>query len=124
MGWRGFEFVHHHSRTLFCRAVPNLSITIRNFLIAVGEQTPVLRVGLRALDVAVEWLARQEEVHAVGLVARYGKRNEQAQWIVQSGDVDSRGVWAHGLRGQGQLVSVLKKPFTSYVPLIKGTLPY
>jgi hypothetical protein len=34
MGWRGFGFVHH-SRTLFCRAVPNLSITIRNFFIAV-----------------------------------------------------------------------------------------
>jgi hypothetical protein len=45
-------------------------------------------------------------VHAVGLVARYEKRNEQAQWIVQSGEVDMRTVWAHGLRGQGQLVGV------------------
>jgi hypothetical protein len=36
MGRRGFGFVHH-SRTLFCRAVPNLSITIRNFFIAVGR---------------------------------------------------------------------------------------
>jgi hypothetical protein len=35
MCWRGFGFVHR-SRTLFCRAVPNLSITIRNFCIAVG----------------------------------------------------------------------------------------
>ena len=34
MGWRGFGFVHH-SRTVFCRTVPNLSITIRNFFIAV-----------------------------------------------------------------------------------------
>jgi hypothetical protein len=34
MGWRGFGFVHR-SRTIFCRAVPNLSITIRNFFIAV-----------------------------------------------------------------------------------------
>jgi hypothetical protein len=34
MAWRGFGFVHR-SRTLFCRAVPNLSITIRNFFIAV-----------------------------------------------------------------------------------------
>ena len=41
-------------------------------------------------------------------MARYEKRNQQAQWIVQSGDVDSRPVWAHGLRGQGQLVSVLR----------------
>ena len=37
MGWRGFGFVHH-SRTLFCRAVPNLSITIRNFFIAVRRR--------------------------------------------------------------------------------------
>ena len=35
MDWRGFGFVHH-SRTLFCRAVPNPNITIRNFFIAVG----------------------------------------------------------------------------------------
>jgi hypothetical protein len=34
LGWRGFGFVHH-SRTLFCRAVPNPNITIRNFFIAV-----------------------------------------------------------------------------------------
>ena len=34
MGWRGFGFVHQ-SRTLFCRAVPNPNITIRNFFIAV-----------------------------------------------------------------------------------------
>jgi hypothetical protein len=31
---RGFGFVHH-SRAIFCRAAPNLSITIRNFFIAV-----------------------------------------------------------------------------------------
>jgi hypothetical protein len=31
---RGFGFVYH-SRTIFCRAVPNPSITIRNFVIAV-----------------------------------------------------------------------------------------
>jgi hypothetical protein len=34
MGWRGFGFVHH-SRTRFYHEVPNLSITIRNFFIAV-----------------------------------------------------------------------------------------
>jgi hypothetical protein len=34
MGWRGFGFVYH-SRTLFCRVVPNPNITIRNFCIAV-----------------------------------------------------------------------------------------
>jgi hypothetical protein len=34
MGWRGFGLVHH-SRTIFSRAVPNLSITSRNFSIAV-----------------------------------------------------------------------------------------
>jgi hypothetical protein len=34
MGWRGFGFVHH-SRTIFCRAVPNPNLTIRNFFIAV-----------------------------------------------------------------------------------------
>jgi hypothetical protein len=37
MGWRGFGFVHR-SRTVFCRAVPNLSITIRNCFIAVPQQ--------------------------------------------------------------------------------------
>ena len=31
----GLGFVHR-SRTIFCRAVPNLSVTIRNFCIAVG----------------------------------------------------------------------------------------
>jgi hypothetical protein len=34
MGWRGFGFVHH-SRAIFCRAVPNPNLTIRNFCIAV-----------------------------------------------------------------------------------------
>ena len=31
---RGFGFVHH-SRTVFCRAVPNPNTTIRNFFVAV-----------------------------------------------------------------------------------------
>jgi hypothetical protein len=35
---RGFGFVHH-SRTRFCRAVPNPNLTIRNFLIAVAHQS-------------------------------------------------------------------------------------
>ena len=39
MGWRGFGFVYH-SRTIFCRAVPNPNLTIRNFFIAVGGQPP------------------------------------------------------------------------------------
>ena len=34
MDWRGFGFVHH-SRSIFCRAVPNPSLTIRNFFVAV-----------------------------------------------------------------------------------------
>ena len=34
MGWRGFGFVYR-SRTLFCRAVPNPNITIRDVFIAV-----------------------------------------------------------------------------------------
>jgi hypothetical protein len=34
MGWRGFGFVHH-SRAVFCRAVPNPNLTIRNVFIAV-----------------------------------------------------------------------------------------
>jgi hypothetical protein len=33
---RGFGFVYH-SRTIFCRAVPNPNITIRNFFIAVQD---------------------------------------------------------------------------------------
>jgi hypothetical protein len=36
MYWRGFGYVHR-SRTVFCRAVPNPNITIRNFCIAVGD---------------------------------------------------------------------------------------
>jgi hypothetical protein len=36
MGWRGFGFVHP-SRTIFCRAVPNPYLTIRNFFIAVAR---------------------------------------------------------------------------------------
>jgi hypothetical protein len=30
MGWRGFGFFHH-SRSVFCRAVPNPNLTIRDF---------------------------------------------------------------------------------------------
>jgi hypothetical protein len=41
MGWRGFGFVHH-SRTLFCRAVPNPNLTIRNFFIAVRRRVAEL----------------------------------------------------------------------------------
>jgi hypothetical protein len=33
----GLGFVHH-SRAIFCRAVPNLSVTIRNFCIAVTHR--------------------------------------------------------------------------------------
>ena len=36
MGWRGFGFFHH-SRTVFCRAVPNANLTIRNFFVAVPQ---------------------------------------------------------------------------------------
>jgi hypothetical protein len=35
-------FVHHSSRTIFCRAVPNPNVTIRNFWIAVAPPTWVL----------------------------------------------------------------------------------
>jgi hypothetical protein len=34
MDWRGFGSVHH-SRTTFCRAVPNPNLTIRNFFFSV-----------------------------------------------------------------------------------------
>ena len=47
MGWRGFGFVHH-SRTVFCRAVPNLRITIRNFFIAVLRFVSAAQVRLPA----------------------------------------------------------------------------
>jgi hypothetical protein len=43
MGWGGFGFVHH-SRTLFCRAVPSPNLTIRNFCIAVSLQVGELHV--------------------------------------------------------------------------------
>jgi hypothetical protein len=45
MRWRGFGFVHH-SRTLFCRAVPNPILTIRNFSIAV-QRTVLVVCGCR-----------------------------------------------------------------------------
>ena len=59
MDWRGFGIVHR-SRTLFCRAVPNPSLTIRNFCIAVPHAGSVQRCGdnylatLRAVAVAPE----------------------------------------------------------------------
>jgi hypothetical protein len=50
MGWRGYGFVHH-SRTSFCRAVPNLSITIRNFFIAVPRVSCRKKDGIDALGI-------------------------------------------------------------------------
>jgi hypothetical protein len=38
----------HHSRTIFCRAVPNLSVTIRNFFIAAGGRGAVAAVAALA----------------------------------------------------------------------------
>ena len=37
---------------------------------------------------------------------RYTTSNDLAQWVVQSGVPNSRPVWDHGLRGQGQVVMV------------------
>jgi hypothetical protein len=53
MGWRGFGFVHH-SRTIFCRAVPNPNITIRNFSIAVWRRVRVGGASMRLLE--LPWL--------------------------------------------------------------------
>jgi hypothetical protein len=47
MGWRGFGF-GHHSRTIFCRAVPNPNLTIRNFFIARAHVPPAFRPQARA----------------------------------------------------------------------------
>ena len=57
MRWRGFGFVHR-SRTLFCRAVPNPNLTIRNFFIAVKQQQPGLTVHVH--------LSRAASVRACG----------------------------------------------------------
>jgi hypothetical protein len=46
MGWRGFGFVHH-SRTVFCRAVPNPNLTIRHFFIGVGGRAGTEAGGTR-----------------------------------------------------------------------------
>jgi hypothetical protein len=70
----------HHSRTIFCRAVPNLSITIRNFCIAVrlacddavsrgtdnaGWRGVHFQGGVESL---MEWRYKHDATVAVGLL--------------------------------------------------------
>jgi len=87
-----------------------------------ASQTPVLQAPLGSLNATVQWLTQQEEVHAVGLVTRYEKRNQEAQWIVQSGDMDARTVWAQGIRGQGQLVGVSDTGFDATNCLLSNSV--
>jgi hypothetical protein len=87
-----------------------------------ASQTPVLQAPLRSLNDTLQWLTQQEEVHAVDLVTRYGKRNQEAQWIVQSGDVDARTVWARGIRGQGQMVGVSDTGFDATNCLLSNSV--
>jgi hypothetical protein len=65
MGWRGFGFVHH-SRTIFCRAVPNLSITIRNFFIAVHLLARLGHCGRNCRSRCLERLDRGSGRHGLG----------------------------------------------------------
>jgi hypothetical protein len=74
MGWRGFGFVHH-SRTLFCRAVPNPNITIRIFCIAVSQRDA--KEGRHALGDASDALRRAEDAAA-------GARKEEVRWRSQA----------------------------------------
>jgi hypothetical protein len=53
MDWRGFGFVHH-SRAIFCRAVPNPNLTIRDFSIAVSGEA-----GECQFDFSGDWLHQQ-----------------------------------------------------------------
>jgi hypothetical protein len=72
MVWRGFGFVHH-SRTLFCRAVPNPYHTIRNFFIAVP---PCMRSSR-----FLRWLARpcQKSAKSGRLLTAHTRPHDRAR---------------------------------------------
>jgi hypothetical protein len=68
MSWRGFGFVHR-SRTLFCRAVPNPNVTIRNFFIAARERdAPRAQLLLHVQAAHQRHRLEQDRVHGVVLV--------------------------------------------------------
>jgi hypothetical protein len=72
MDWRGFGFVHH-SRTIFCRAVPNPNLTIRNFFIAGHLGHRGVHVSdLHRASVKREVCVRQQRVRVLQLVAGGG----------------------------------------------------
>jgi hypothetical protein len=58
----GVGFVHR-SRAVFCRAVPNPNVTIRNFCVAVGEPPPA---GQRHLQAPQPLPHRRRSLHAAG----------------------------------------------------------
>jgi hypothetical protein len=62
---RGFGFVHR-SRTIFCRAVPNLSITIRNLCIAVSQPL---------------WAARPLE-HRQAVLLEFNRLLKEVRWTL------------------------------------------
>jgi hypothetical protein len=74
----------------------------RNVTAHRGQGSRVVRFELDAARLAdaaslgdVQWLEPSP---------RYVPTNDQAQWVVQTGTPESRTVWDHGLRGQGQIV--------------------
>jgi subtilisin family serine protease len=49
-------------------------------------------------------LVESERVFSVERRLKHGARNKYATWLTQSGIKEKRSVWAHGIRGEGQIV--------------------
>jgi hypothetical protein len=105
MGWRGFGFVHQ-SRTIFCRAVPNLSITIRNFFIAVLDPAPAPLVVLLSAEASALGLWQVERR------PRYDAREKLygCPFVLKSGSYGRRGNQPVGRRVSATCLSLLYAP--------------
>jgi hypothetical protein len=105
MDWRGFGFVHH-SRTIFCRAVPNLSITIRHFFIAVSHTHLAAGKGWE------EAAARMSAAATADAVATATAARVFLAAAVAAVAAETEGGAAAGRRGVGQALREEKKKNT------------
>ena len=112
MGWRGFGFVHQ-SRTIFCRAVPNLSITIRNFFIAVLDPAPaplVVLLSAEASALGLWQVERRPRYDAQSGGARQVDTREKlygCPFVLKSGSYGRRGNQPVGRRVSATCLSLL-----------------